>query len=606
MTENVEAAARSALVIGAPSLRTPAGLHTNTELAVRRAVLSGLCAATYGLLLWAMTEVLGAGGWTTIDFFLLLCLAIASPWSILGFWNAAIGLWLLHVHKDGLEVVAPFAAAGDTKMPVAVRTAVVMTVRNEDPGRAILRLETVKESIDRTGWGAAFGYFLLSDTDDPAIAAREQASMEAWAAREGDPSRIVYRRRANNAGYKAGNVRDFCTRWGRDFELMLLLDADSLMAGPAVLRLVRIMQAHPRIGILQSLVMGLPSSSAFARIFQFGMRHGMRAFTMGHAWWSGDCGPFWGHNALVRIKPFHEFCRLPVLPGKPPLGGPVLSHDHVEAALMRRAGFEVRVLPREDGSWEENPPTLIDYAKREMRWCQGNLQYLRLMRLPGLKVMSRIQLFLAVLVFLGLPAWILMAGLLPIATWEAQAVPDYPFEIAAGLYTASLAICFAPKVAGFLDAMLTPGGVASYGGSMRFAASVAIELVFSFLQAAVSAFRTSLFMIGLLFGGSVGWTRQAREQRALGWRTALAALWPQLLFGAGAVVVLLASSPTVLLWSLPLTGSFLLAVPFAVLTARPAVGRFLKRTGLCGVPEDFRPPAEVRAVEQRSERRDEA
>ena len=164
---------------------------------------------------------------------------------------------------------------------------------------------------------------------------------------------------------------------------MLPLDADSLMSGEQVVRLARMMQAHPKIGILQSLVVGMPSKSAFARIFQFGMRHGMRSYTMGQAWWVGDCGPFWGHNAVVRIKPFHEQCDLPILPGAPPLGGHVLCHDQVEATLMRRAGYEVRVLPEERGSWEENPPTMLEFARRDVRWCQGNMQYLKLLDLPG-------------------------------------------------------------------------------------------------------------------------------------------------------------------------------------------------------------------------------
>ena len=235
----------------------------------------------------------------------------------------------------------------------------------------------------RTGEGAQFSYFVLSDTNDPAVAAAEERAVEAWKAADPDRDRIVYRRRSDNTGFKAGNVRDFCERWGKDYALMLPLDADSLMAGPEIVRLVRMMQAHPRIGILQSLVVGMPSSSAFARIFQFGMRHGMRAYTMGQAWWVGDCGPFWGHNALVRIKPFHEQCDLPILPGKPPLGGHVLSHDQVEATLMRRAGYEVRVLPEERGSWEENPPTMLEFAQRDVRWCQGNMQYIKLLEPAG-------------------------------------------------------------------------------------------------------------------------------------------------------------------------------------------------------------------------------
>ena len=351
--------------------------------------------------------------------------------------------------------MAPYAAAGDEPVPLRIKTAVFMTVRNEDPERAILRLKTVKASVDATGEGGAFSWFVLSDTNDPAVGAAEEAAVDAWKAADPDRDRIVYRRRTDNTGYKAGNVRDFCARWGKDFALMLPLDADSLMSGDQIVRLVRMMQAHPKIGILQSLVVGMPSASAFARIFQFGMRHGMRSYTMGQAWWVGDCGPFWGHNALVRIKPFHEQCDLPMLPGTPPLGGHVLSHDQVEATLMRRAGYEVRVLPVERGSWEENPPTMLEFARRDVRWCQGNMQYLKLLDLPGLYPMSRFQLVWAILMFIGIPAWTLMIALLPVAAWEGRSVPDFPTGLASGLYVTFFAMYLMPKIAGVLDVMLT-------------------------------------------------------------------------------------------------------------------------------------------------------
>jgi membrane glycosyltransferase len=173
----------------------------------------------------------------------------------------------------------------------------------------------VEASLEATGHGGSFTYFVLSDTSDGRVAAAEEAAVAAWRGRSPSPHHIVYRRRADNRGFKAGNVRDFCETHGRDHDLMLPLDADSLMSGDAILRMVRIMQAHPRLGILQSLVVGAPARSAFTRMFQFGMRQGMRPYTMGSAWWAGDCGPFWGHNALVRIAPFAEHCRLPVLPG---------------------------------------------------------------------------------------------------------------------------------------------------------------------------------------------------------------------------------------------------------------------------------------------------
>ncbi|MFN3744756.1 MAG: glucans biosynthesis glucosyltransferase MdoH [Hyphomicrobiaceae bacterium] len=598
MTNNVEdAAPSSARFAGAQSLSVPTGLQANAELTRRRLIMTMLNVVTWLVMLWLGARVLGAGGWTLVDMIMFACFAIGTPWTVVGFWNSVIGLWLLHFHKDPMGAVAPYARAGDVPTPITIKTAVFMTLRNEDPERAIRRLRIVKESIDATGEGGAFSYFVLSDTNRPEVAAAEEAAIAAWRAEDPDADRIAYRRREENKGYKAGNVRDFCERWGTDYELMLPLDADSLMSGPAIVRLVRMMQAHPRIGILQSLVVGMPSSSAFARIFQFGMRHGMRSYTMGQAWWVGDCGPFWGHNAVVRIKPFVEDCALPLLPGKPPLGGHVLSHDQVEATLMRRAGYEVRVLPVENGSWEENPPTMLDFAQRDVRWCQGNMQYIKLLDLPGLYAMSRFQLLWAILMFIGIPAWTVMIALLPLAAWEGQSISNYPAGLAIFLYVLFFLMYLSPKIAGLIDAVLTKDGVARYGGPVRFAASAAIELVFSFLQGAISTIRTSIFMVGLAFGKSVVWGGQSRDAYGISWATAARNLWPQTLFGVVVCGLLWMISPAVFWWSLPLTAGYLVAIPFAVLTASPALGRWFQRVGLAGIPEDFDPTAEIRAVQ---------
>ncbi len=584
---------------------TPTGVQSMDELIRRRWLVAGLNAATWLLLMLGVAQVLGAGGWTFLDYVLFAAFAVGSPWTVLGFWNSVIGFWLLHLAREPMRQVAPFATAGDLATPITLRTAVLMTLRNEDPARAFLRLRTIKASLDATGEGGQFDYFVLSDTNEPDVAAAEAAAAEAWKREVGDgaadSSHINYRRRTSNAGFKAGNVRDFCDRWGSRYELMLPLDADSLMTGPAIVRLTRMMQSHPRLGILQSLVVGMPSSSMFARIFQFGMRAGMRTYTMGQSWWVGECGPFWGHNALVRIKPFVEQCQLPVLPGKPPLGGHVLSHDQVEATLMRRAGFEVRVFPVEDGSYEENPPTMLDFAKRDVRWCQGNMQYVKLLDLPGLYPMSRFQLLWAILMFLGIPAWTLMIGLSPIAAWQAQSIADFPSGLAAFIYVAFFLMYLSPKIAGLADVVLTKGGVARYGGWLRFAVGGVIEVVFSFLQGAVSTIRTTIFMAGLAVGKSVIWGVQSRDSYGISWRTAIQNLWPQSAFGVVVCGALLAVSPTAFLWSLPLTAGYLVAVPFAVITASPSMGRLFQRLGLNGIPEDFAMPVEVAALSGKAE-----
>lgn len=580
---------------------TPAGMQSQAELALRRRLVLALNLATLAALLYGLTQILGAGGWTLADMAIFIAFLFGAPWTVLGFWNAVIGFWLLHGVKDGMERVAPFAAAGDAPTPIAIRTAILMTLRNEDPERAFQRLRVVKDSLDATGEGGWFDFFVLSDSDDPGVAATEERLAAAWQGEAGEDGRIIYRRRSDNAGFKAGNVRDFCERWGATYEVMLPLDADSVMSGEAIVRLTRMMQAYPKLGILQSLVVGMPSKSAFARVFQFGMRQGMRPYTMGSAWWIGDCGPFWGHNAMVRIAPFRDGCHLPVLPGGPPLGGAVMSHDQVEATLMRRGGFEVRVLPEEMGSWEENPPTMLDFAKRDLRWCLGNLQYLKLLDIPGLRPMSRFQLVWAILMFLGLPAWTLMIALLPLKVVEDRGMAGYPSELAAGLYLLFLAMYLSPKLAGFADILLSRGGAKRYGGTLRFIGSAAIEVVFAFLQGAVSSFRTTLFMIGLAFGRSrIGWNGQSRDAHALSLATAFAGLWPHLLFATYLFGTLLLLSPTVLLWSLPMTAGYLLAIPFAMATALPGLGEWFARRGLCGIPEDFDPPAELVAIAERS------
>ncbi len=563
------------------------------DLRFRRWIVAGLNAASYVGVMWIAAIVVSAGGWSVVAAVLFVAFGIGLPWTLLGFWNAVIGLWLLQGSRNPMQKVAPFADAANSVAALTVETAVLMTLRDEDPARAFLRLRTVKASLDATGLGDQFSYFVLSDTDDRDVAAAEEAAVAAWKAGLGPQNayRVTYRRRELNTGYKAGNLHDFCSRWGAGYELMLPLDADSLMSGEMIVRLVRIMQAHPHLGILQSLVVGMPSNSAFARVFQFGMRHGMRAYTMGQSWWVGDCGPYWGHNALVRIKPFKEDCQLPTLPGKPPLGGYPLSHDQLEATLMRRAGYEVRVLPQEGCSWEENPPTMLDYSERDLRWCQGNMQYIKLLSMPGLKFMSRFQLVWAILMFIGVPAMTLMIAIAPVAAWQWRSVENFPSGLAAGLYVAFLLMYLSPKIVGLLDAMLTPGSVARYGGPLRFAAGAFIEIVHSFLQGAVSTIRTSIFMIGLAFGQSVSWDGQSRDAHGMSWATGLKNLWPQTLFGIVVCGAMIAVEPAIFWWSLAADGRISSGHSILNVNGEPLARQRVQAMGSLRHPRGFRSAA---------------
>ncbi len=577
---------------------TPTGTQSTSVLFRRRVLVAVLNLATFAVVTAAFARLVSTGGWTALDMALLATFMLSTPWTILGVWNALVGLWLLHAREDGMRAVAPYAFNGPACEPITARIAICMTLRNEDPERALARFRRVKHGLDNTPDAARFAYFVLSDSTVPEIAAAEEACFRRWQDEE-ESSPLHYRRRASNEGFKAGNIRDFLARWGDDYDLMIGLDADSLMGADTILRLVRIMQANPRLGILQSLVVGLPAESAFARIFQFGMRHGMRSYTMGAAWWTGDCGPYWGHNAVLRVAPFREHCALPRLPGRPPLGGDILSHDQVEAALMRRAGYEVRVLPQECESYEDNPPHLLEFTRRDLRWCQGNMQYWRLLAMPGLKPLSRFQLAWAIAMYFGSLAWMafIVVGLLRVFQVKLTAEP-YPAGLGLTLFVSLLLMNLLPKIAGVTDVLMQPAVRARYGGAGRVLAGSLVEFVFSLLLGPIVALRISIFMIGLPFGRTVTWSGQMRDAERLSWRTALRGLWPQFLFGLLIFAALAAAMPSALWWAAPMLAGLLLAAPFAVWTASPGLGRWLARRGLCAIPEEAADRPQISALQE--------
>src|SRR4029077_13252538 len=359
-------------------------------------------------------------------------------------------------------------------------------------------LEATMQGLDAHGVGERFHVYVLSDTSEDDIAAAEDACFAALAATWRGRVALTYRRRSHNIAFKAGNIGDFCAHWGKDHDFAIMLDADSVMSVDLLLKLVRIMQIDPRLGILPSLVIGMPSASAFARIFQFGMRLGMRSYTIGSAWWQGDCGPYWGHNAIVRIAPFVAHCELPVLTDSALVKGHVLSHDQVEAVLMRRAGYGVRVLAEEGSSFEQNPPTLVEFIRRDLRWCQGNMQYWYFLRMPGLPPVSRYQLAFAILMFLGSPAWI---GLLLIGS-AAVALAPTPSDFMrwdagiAGLLLV-LTMWFGPNIPTGIDVLPRAKLRHLFGGGLRFSASFVITVVFAVLIAPIMWASHTLFLAGL-------------------------------------------------------------------------------------------------------------
>ncbi|HEY2684369.1 MAG TPA: glycosyltransferase family 2 protein, partial [Steroidobacteraceae bacterium] len=357
---------------------------TEGHLFIRRVLFAVSFAVTMAGSLGLGILALAPGGWGLLDIVTLVLLAVVLPWMVAGFWNAVIGFVILRFAADPAAEVLPAIKRVRGDESIIASTAILLCIRNEPPARIIRNLEPMLAGLVVSGCGDRFHLYVLSDTNDGDIAATEDTSFSELAQRWHDRIVVIYRRRTVNTGYKAGNIRDFCERWGSRHDLAVTLDADSFMTADAILRLVRIMQVDSRLGILQGLIVGLPSTSLFARIFQFGMRFGMRSYTVGSAWWQADCGPYWGHNAALRLQPFFQHCVLPVLKDAKEERH-ILSHDQIEAALMRSAGYQVRVLAREDMGWEENPPTLLEFMRRDLRWCQGNMQYWRFLALPNLK-----------------------------------------------------------------------------------------------------------------------------------------------------------------------------------------------------------------------------
>ncbi|MEQ8964911.1 MAG: glucans biosynthesis glucosyltransferase MdoH [Azospirillaceae bacterium] len=576
----------------------------------RRRVFAGLVLGSVVALSVGMAGVLRPGGWTVIEIAMIALFAANTPWIVIGFWNAVIGLVLLARRRDALAAILPGVARPDPATPIRGRTAIVMPIHNEDPARALRHARATLDSLDRASPhdGDRFTFFLLSDTTDPAIAAEEEAAARAWAASPDARGRVHYRRRAENTGLKAGNLRDFCVEEGRGFATMVVLDADSVMTGRAIRRLVATLEANPRLAILQALVVGMPTTSPFARLSQFGMRHGMRPYATGAAWWQGPAGPYWGHNAAIRLAPFRRHCDLPELgPGRR-LGGRILSHDQVEAVMLQRAGWETRVLPVEDGSYEENPPTLPDHLKRDLRWCHGNMQYLKLLRLPGLTAMGWLQLALAIAMYLASPLWlgflvlafaqVLSGGFAGgaagggIALWGAA-------SLGIGLFATMIGVSLTPPLCGLADVLLRPSARRTYGGAGRLIAGGGLAIGFSMLLAPVLALAHCLFLARLALArhGGARWEAQRRDGHVVGLAAAFAGLWPQTLAGLAGTAILALAAPSILPWAAPVLAGLTLAAPLTWATSLPAVGRALARAGLAAPPEEIRDVPEILAAQ---------
>lgn len=556
-TVDAPPATHSSILAGAVRLGTAAAPEEQ-RLGPRRAVVAILAAGAAAALLGLGWQVLGSGGWSLWEVLILLCLAANAPW--LGL-TAATGLagLLVRLASPDLTAVLPGLRRLPKDAAITVRVVVAVCVRHEDMAAVLPPLEPLVRDLRGAPNGDRFTLAILSDTPDGADADREAAAVARLLARH-EPGAVLYRRRACNVGFKAGNLMDFLDQDGGKFDFVLVLDADSAMSAATVRRLARIMQANPRLAILQPTISGRGAASAFTRLFGFGHRHSVRVWATGQAWWQGPEGPYWGHNALLRIAAFRAHCRLPLLPD----GSAILSHDHVEAALLHAAGWAVRVLPDDAGSTERHPPDLLALLDRDLRWAAGNMQYRHLLRRRNLGRVGRLQMLQAMLHYALAPLWF---GMLPLAALNATTGGGMGTSRGGLLALLAMGFLFLnlPKLGGYAERLLRPEG-ASRPGLLR---RMGQEVLFGLLLDPPAALDRTITMLRLALGLRGTWTAQRRDSLGVSWGAALRRFGPHTIAGILLLLAFARTSWFAALASLPAVAGLVLAIPFCVLTAQP-------------------------------------
>jgi membrane glycosyltransferase len=499
--------------------------------------------------------------------------------SAIGAATAAVGFFAPRRRATTPQLVSGGGAAA---LP---RSALLMPIYHESAERVFAAIAAMRESLAATPGGDAFEIFVLSDSRDPGCAAAEERALRRIAAADGARIPVYYRRRTRNDRCKAGNLAEFFERWGDRYTYAVVLDADSLMRGDTLVELLRRMERSPRVALLQAPLALHRGRTLFARAQQFAADVHGPLFSRGLALLSGPHGNYYGHNAVLRVRAFLDCCALPLLAGDPPLGGHVLSHDFVEAALLCRAGWEVRSANDLGGSFEELPATLPDYVARDRRWCQGNLQHLRIVRAAGLRAMSRVHMLLGAAHYLAGPAWLAFVALGLLFARPGAAVP-LGRELACALAGATAVVLLLPKLLGLFARLRA--GAAGHGGALRVICGVALETLLAGLLAPLMMVHHTRIVFAILLGGAVPWESRRAAQRG-GVLAVVSHELPATLLGAGLVTCLARTSPELLPWLSPLLGPWLLAVPIALLVSSRRAGALAARLGLFTLPSELSP-----------------
>jgi membrane glycosyltransferase len=572
---------------------------------VRRSLLLGLVLVQTAFAAWSMTAVLPYHGTQPLEAAILALFVLLFGWISAGFWTALTGFLVLLFGGDRYAISRTAAA----RVPIAedARTAIVMPIANESVPRVFSGLRATFRSLAATSELRHFDFFVLSDSSDPDLRVAEMAAWREACRALNASGRLFYRHRTHRLKRKSGNLADFCRRWGSNYRYMVVLDADSVMSGECLTTLVRMMEANPDAGIIQTVPRAAGRDTLFARMQQFANRVYGPLFAAGLHFWQLGESHYWGHNAIIRITPFMEHCALGRLPGRGFLSGEILSHDFVEAALMRRAGWAVWLAYDLPGSYEEMPPNLADELVRDRRWCRGNLINSRLLFAQGLHPAHRAVFMTGVMAYLSAPMWfaflLLSTALLAVHTLlpptyfirPEQLFPLWPEwrpNWAIGLFGATATLLFLPKILAGL--LVVAQESRFFGGPLRLAAGVLTESALSALLAPIRMLFHTQFVAGALTGGAVGWKSPPREDAETGWGEALRRHGGHSLLGILWAAGVYWLNPSFAWWLVPITGALALSIPISVLSSRVSLGRRARRGRLLLIPEESRPPRELR------------
>ena len=568
-------------------------------IARRRATLltvTGLASVLGASVMWSL---LGVGGFTLADAAALIIFTILFSWIAFSFVSALAGF--------AVSLRAPLLDAAAPQPIVFTRTALLMPTYNEDPARILAGVQAICEDLAGAGVSELYDIFVLSDTREEAIARAEAAGvLRLLRSNPLAQGRVFYRRRPQNIDRKAGNIADWVQTFGGAYESMIILDADSLMSADTIVRLTAAMEADRRVGLIQTLPLIVHAQTLFGRLQQFAGRVYGPMIAQGQDWWSGAEGNYWGHNAIIRTRAFADHAGLPHLKGAKPFGGHILSHDFVEAALLRRGGWAVRMAATLTGSFEETPPSLIDMAARDRRWCQGNLQHAALLRSRGLHWISRLHLFRGVLSYLTAPLWLAFLAVGAVVWIEQRQIDHANAEpAAAGLLALTFLLLLGPKLLAGLLVLRSPAMTRASGGRFRFGLSLMAEMLMSALAAPTLMLMQSRAALDVLSGRDSGWNAQQRDSTGLEAGQAWRAHGWHVLTGAVCALAALGLDSAFFWWTSPVTVGLLLSAALSAASARTDLGEAARRLGLFVTPEEaLPPPIAARAMALRKGRRD--